>query len=91
MRPIQHAVDTFSLAYLMARLARLDFAGIAQHVVQRGNDRQPWFAEALDPVEAANQRAQTQRQRVWGSDRLCAQIEALTPRATTVRPRSSEK
>lgn len=33
----------------MARLARLDFAGIAQHDVQRGNDRQPWFAEALDP------------------------------------------
>ena len=51
----------------MARLPRLDFAGIAQHVVQRGNDRQPWFAEALDPVEAANQRAHTQQQRVWGS------------------------
>lgn len=28
----------------MARLARFEFAGIAQHVVQRGNDRQPCFA-----------------------------------------------
>jgi hypothetical protein len=27
----------------MARLPRLDFAGIAQHVVQRGNDCQPCF------------------------------------------------
>jgi putative transposase len=79
----------------MARLPRLDFEGIAQHVVQRGNDRQPCFAEALDPVEATNQRAHTQQQRAWGSDRLRTQIEARTPRATTVRPRgrprSSEK
>lgn len=81
MRPIQHAVATFSLAYLMARLPRLDFEGIAQHVVQRANDRQPWFAEALDPLEAANQRAHTQQQCVWGSDRLRAQIEALIRRA----------
>lgn len=70
----------------MARLPRLDFAGIAQHVVQRGNDRQPWFAEALDPVEAANQRAHTQQQRAWRSDRLRTQIEALTQQATTEPP-----
>ncbi len=33
---------------LMSRLRRLDFAGIAQHVVQRGNDRQPCFAAEVD-------------------------------------------
>jgi putative transposase len=32
-------------------------------------------------------RVHTQQQRVWGSDRLRAEIEALTQRATTIRPR----
>jgi len=32
----------------MARLPRFDLAGIAQHVVQRGNDRQPCFARDVD-------------------------------------------
>jgi len=32
----------------MARLPRLDFSGIAQHVVQRGNDRQACFADDAD-------------------------------------------
>ncbi|SDD46197.1 hypothetical protein [Aquimonas voraii] len=45
------------------------------------------IAEALDPQDTADLRAHTQQQRVWGSDRLRAQIEALTQRATTVRPR----
>lgn len=27
----------------MPRMKRLDLAGVAQHVVQRGNDRQPCF------------------------------------------------
>lgn len=53
------------------------------------------IAEALDPQETADLRAHTQQQRVWGSDRLRAQIEALTQRATIIRPRgrprSSEK
>jgi putative transposase len=34
----------------MARLSRLDFPGIPQHVVQRGNDRQPCFAADDDYV-----------------------------------------
>jgi putative transposase len=32
----------------MARLPRLDFSGIAQHVVQRDNDRQACFADGAD-------------------------------------------
>ena len=32
----------------MARLPRLDFPGIAQHIVQRGNDRQACFADEAD-------------------------------------------
>lgn len=32
----------------MARLPRLDLPGIPQHIVQRGNDHQPCFAEAGD-------------------------------------------
>jgi putative transposase len=34
----------------MARLPRFDVAGIAQHVVQRGNDRLPCFAAELDYI-----------------------------------------
>ncbi len=32
----------------MARLPRLDLPGIPQHLVQRGNDRQPCFADTTD-------------------------------------------
>lgn len=32
----------------MARLPRLDLPGIPQHIVQRGNDRQPCFAHDVD-------------------------------------------
>lgn len=32
----------------MARLPRLDLPGIPQHIVQRGNDRQPCFADTAD-------------------------------------------
>ncbi len=32
----------------MARLPRLDLPGIPQHIVQRGNDRQPCFADTGD-------------------------------------------
>jgi len=32
----------------MARLPRIDLPGIAQHIVQRGNDRQPCFARPDD-------------------------------------------
>ena len=32
----------------MARMPRLDLPGIPQHIVQRGNDRQPCFADAAD-------------------------------------------
>jgi putative transposase len=32
----------------MARLSRPDLAGVAQHVVQRGNDRLPCFYDDED-------------------------------------------
>lgn len=32
----------------MARLPRLDLPGIPQHIIQRGNDRQPCFAGTTD-------------------------------------------
>ena len=32
----------------MPRLPRIEFAGIPQHVVQRGNDRQPCFLGEAD-------------------------------------------
>lgn len=62
---------------------------------ERRRADQQRIAEALDPRETADLRGHTQQQRVWGSDRLRAQIETLAQRATTVRPRgrprSSEK
>ena len=33
---------------IMARLPRIEFADIPQHVVQRGNDRQPCFLDEAD-------------------------------------------
>ena len=36
------------LGFAMARLPRLDLPGVPQHVVQRGNDRQPCFAYDAD-------------------------------------------
>ncbi len=54
---------------------------------ERQGAYQQLIAEALDPQDTADLRAHTRPQRVWGSDRLRAQIEALTQRATTVRPR----
>lgn len=35
----------------MARLPRFDLAGIPQHIVQRGNDRQPCFAACVDYLQ----------------------------------------
>lgn len=32
----------------MARVPRIDLPGIAQHIVQRGNDRQACFADDAD-------------------------------------------
>lgn len=32
----------------MARKPRIDLAGVAQHVIQRGNDRQPCFFCDID-------------------------------------------
>ncbi len=32
----------------MARIPRIDLPGIAQHIVQRGNDRQAGFADDAD-------------------------------------------
>lgn len=32
----------------MARMPRIEFAGIPQHIVQRGNDRQPCFLTDAD-------------------------------------------
>jgi hypothetical protein len=66
----------------MARLPRFDLVGIPQHIIQRGNDRQPCF-----DFDVADLRAHTQQQRAWGSSRFRAQIEALTQRGTTFRPR----
>mgnify|MGYP001810140755 CR=1 FL=1 len=58
---------------------------------ERQRSYQQRIAEALDPLETADLRAHTQQRRVWGIDRLRAQIEALTQRATTVRPRGRSR
>jgi hypothetical protein len=34
----------------MPRQPRLDLAGVPQHIVQRGNDRQPCFFQDIDHV-----------------------------------------
>lgn len=68
---------TLHVAYL--RLASTDD--------ERQRAYQQRIPEALDPQETADLRAHTQQQRDWGSDRLRAEIEALTQRATTIRPR----
>lgn len=44
-------------------------------------------ANGLSQEEADALRLHTQQQRVWGHDRFQAQIEALTQRTVTVRPR----
>ena len=44
-------------------------------------------ANGLSREEADALRLHTQQQRVWGDDRFRAQIEALTQRTVTVRPR----
>lgn len=41
-------MGTLKPASLMPRQPRLDLPGIAQHIVQRGNDRQPCFFEDAD-------------------------------------------
>lgn len=45
------------------------------------------FNEALSSEDTDALRAHTQQQRAWGSDRFRAQVEALTQRAATLRPR----
>lgn len=47
-RPLRQPSSDRSHGRDMARLPRLDLPGIPQHVVQRGNDRQPCFAEPTD-------------------------------------------
>jgi putative transposase len=45
------------------------------------------FDEALSSEDTEALRAHTHQQRAWGSDRFQAQIEALTQRAATLKPR----
>jgi putative transposase len=103
----------------MARQPRRDIAGIAQHIVQRGNDRQACLGRESDYAnylrelrEAARKhdcaihacvlttnhvhlldelRAYTQQQRAYGSERFRKQIQALTQRTATIRPRGRSK
>ena len=46
-----------------------------------------WVTGTFDDAEWSELRQHTQQQRAWGSDRLRQQVEALTSRAATVRPR----
>lgn len=46
-----------------------------------------WVNDTFDEAELAELRQHTQQQRAWGSDRFRQQVEALTQRAATVRPR----
>lgn len=45
------------------------------------------FAELVDTSDIDAIRTHTQQQRAWGSERFRQQIEALTQRASSVRPR----
>ena len=45
---ITEAAETRQRNAPMARLPRFDLPGVAQHIVQRGNDRQPCFADDAD-------------------------------------------
>ncbi len=45
------------------------------------------FAETVSDAELTDLRAHTQQQKAWGSDRFREQIEALTGRAATLKPR----
>lgn len=46
-----------------------------------------WVIDTFDDAEWSELRQYTQQQRAWGSDRFRPQVEALTLRAATVRPR----
>ncbi len=46
-----------------------------------------WVNNTFDEAEITELRQHTQQQRAWGSDRFRQQVEALTQRAATVRPR----
>lgn len=46
-----------------------------------------WVNDTFEEAELSELRQHTQQQRAWGSDRFSQQVEALTQRAATVRPR----
>ncbi len=72
----------------MPRLPRLDMPGIAQHVIQRGNDRlgntaeerrqcyRELVMETVAPEETDAIRLHLQRPHIYGPDRLSLAIEA---------------
>lgn len=49
----------------MARSPRLDLPGVAQHIVQRGNDRQPCFAQAGDYGHYLNELGEAALRHGW--------------------------
>lgn len=70
----------------MARQPRLDLAQIPQHIVQRGNDRQPRFFNDIDHVRYLHElREIALRERcavhALGPDRFRLAIEAKLSRA----------
>ena len=60
---------------------------LGAHPTARREAYRSLFDEALSLEDTEALRAHTHQQRAWGSDRFQAQIEALTHRAATLRPR----
>ncbi len=63
------------------------YIALGAHPTERRETYRSLFDEALSPEETEALRAHTHQQRALGSDRFRAQIEALTQRTATLRPR----
>lgn len=63
------------------------YLALGDHADARQAAYRAWVNDTFDEAELAELRLHTQQQRAWGSDRFRRQVEALTSRAATVRPR----
>ena len=65
----------------------LCYLALGANPIERRETYRSLFEEALSSEETEALRAHTHQQRALGSDRFRAQVEALTQRAATLRPR----
>ena len=67
------------------------YLALGENDAARKASYRAWVTNTFDDAEWSELRQHTQQQRAWGSDRFRQQVEALTQRAATVRPRGRPK